>query len=367
MPEPVTEQVKDVSVADLLSAKPAESAASSASGTASAAETNEADHGGGENNAGGEVASGDHAEGQGGQEGLLTPTLKDRVAELGFKDVADDNDAQQRLVEAYQQQMEYQKQLSQQMEMMRLQMLMAQQQQKPAEQQATQQAGQQGWWKAPPINTQFRDQFIAGRKEDGSIEWKPTTPPQVMAEYEQEQAYYADWAQKLVRNPDQALKPFEDQILAAVEKKIQETIEQHSRKQQTETFVQQAIKENEDFLYQKDPVTKAIRYDFQGQPMLTEAGVRMDSILAELERSGMADETARWKYAQQIYKAQYGDLKQQQDQQVQQSRLAHFAKTTKPATHVPPRNGQDAVVNGRNQPLSMGQRFLATSGHDFSF
>lgn len=294
-----------------------------------------------------------------------TPSLKDRVAELGFKDVADDNQAQQRLIEAYSQQEAYKQQMQQQMEMLRLQMQVAQQ--VPAQTAPATQPAAQGWWNAPRGNEQLRQQFVMGRAENGDVQWKPNTPQQVISEYEAEEAHYRDWANKLIRNPDQALKPFEDNILAAVERKIQETIESHQQRQQAETFVQQQLRDNEDVFYQKDPVTQQIRQDFQGQPMLTEAGVRFDSILGELERSGLKDETARWKYAQQIYKAQYGDFRQQNAQKIQQARDAHVAKTL-PAVHVPARNGQD--VNGREHGgrphlQTMGERFLAN--HEISF
>lgn len=357
MPDAV-EETRDVSVADLLS----EGTSASAQPSASATETSQ------EHTDGAQPEQG-QGEGQGVDEGQPLLTLKDRVAELGFKDVASDEEAQQRLLEAFTQKSAVEQQYQQQMEMLRWQMqqLMAQQnQQVPAQQTPTQQA-RPGWWTPPQTNEQLRQQYIAGKADDGSVQWKPNTPPQLIQEYEAEQAYYADWAQKLVRNPQEALAGFKQEILEDAKRQIQAELSQQAARQQAESFVEQQIRENEDLLYQKDPVTKQIRRDFQGNAMLTEAGVRMESILAELESSGMTNEVARWKYAQQLYKAQYGDFKQNADQQIQQNRLAHLQKTLKPANHVAPRNGQDATPrnNGRPQRVSMGERFL--SEHNISF
>lgn len=358
MPDIAAPEVKDVSVAELYAEKSAAHTEASAPASNTESPTSQS-----QGTADGAVST----EAQGGaQEGVL-PSLKERVAELGFKDVSDDNEAQQRLIDAYAQQQAQYQQMQQQMEMLRWQMQMAQQgQAAPAQQQSTT-PQQQGWWNAPKGNEQLRQQFMAGRTEDGSVEWKPNTPPQVIAEYEAELAFYNDWAQRLVRNPDQALKPFEENILSAVEKKIQETIQQYTQQQQATSFIEQQVAENRDVFYQTDPRTKDVLRDWRGEPMLSEAGIRFDSILEDLANQGMKNEAARWQYAQQIYKAKYGDLRQQVDpkvqqaQQIQQARAAHIAKTT-PATHIPARNGQDAggrVNGGRPEMQSLGGRFLA--------
>lgn len=352
MPD-VAEETRDVSVADLLG----EGTPSSEQASETQTENTDATL---------------PVEGQGGDEGRqeeVVPTLKDRVAELGFADVTSDEEAQQRLLEAFSQKSQAEQQYQQQLEMLNWQMrqLMSQTgQQVPQQQTQAPQPGQQGWWTPPQTNEQLRQQYIAGKAEDGSVQWKPNTPPQLIQEYEAEQAYYADWAQKLVRSPQEALAGFKQEILEDAKRQIQAELYQQAERRQAESFMEQQIRENEDFLYLKDPVTKQIRRDFQGNALLSEAGVRIEGLLSQLEQSGVANEVQRWQLAQQLYKAQYGDFKQTADQKMQQNRLAHLQKTTKPATYVPPRNGQEAANrNGRQQRVSMGERFLAE--HDLSF
>lgn len=353
MPD-VAEETRDVSVADLLNGDSNTSTETTNTETSTESSSEVLQEQGQGN-----------VEGQ--QEEVSVPTLKDRVAELGFSDVESDEDAQQRLLEAFSQKTQTEQQYQQQLEMLRWQMqaLMAQQsQQVPAQTQQTQQQNQ-SWWTPPQTNEQLRQQYIAGKADDGTVQWKPNTPPQLIQEYDAEQSFYADWAQKLVRNPKEALSGFKNEILNEARQQIQAELAQQSQQRQAESFMEQQIRENEDLLYQKDPVTKQIRRDFQGNALLTEAGVRMEGLLAQLEQTGVSSEIERWKLAQQLYKANYGDFKQAADQRMQAQRAAHLQKTVKPAGHVANRNGQEATQSNRMQRVSMGERFLAE--HEISF
>lgn len=301
---------------------------------------------------------------QGLQE-VVAPTLKDRVAELGFKDVSDDGDAQQRLIDAYVQQRETQQQIQQQMELLRAQFMAQQSPQQPTQPQNPEQP--QDWWSAPKGNEVYRQQYVAGKSDDGSIQWKPNTPPQVIKEYEDEQAYYRTWADKLIYNPKEALQGFRNEVLSEAKKQFEDFYRQQTQSQQAASFVDQQLKEHEDVFYQRDPVTREVRRDFRGQAMMTDVGIRFESILGELASHGVHNEIEQWNLAKQIYKGRFGDLKPEAvapvttAQKMQQAREARASKTT-PPIQIAPRNGQDAVnrgAGGRPEMQGFGSRFFA--------
>jgi hypothetical protein len=344
-----TPEPTNVSVSDLID---------QAAGTSAAAATDTATT---------DQSSGDaiHA-GQADTEVAPTPGWKDKVSELGFQDVADDAEAFERLAAAYTQRSEQERQYQAQLQQMQFQLQMLQHQQTqikppgPTEPQAP-----TGYWNPPKVNHDLVNAYVEGRNEDGSIKWKANTPPQVVSDYNNEQEYYIQHANRLMKDWGSIESQLEARVLEKAKQLAQQEIQQTLARQQAETFVQTQIRENEDVLYQKDPVTNSLRYGFDGMPLLSEQGVRFQAILDQLSAAGVNDETSRWNYAQQLYKAQYGDLRQKQEDKVQQTRLAHLNKVTQRANALAPRNGQDAIPNGRNQALTFGQQVFAN--HDFKF
>lgn len=294
-----------------------------------------------------------------------TPGWKDKVAELGFQDVNDDSEAFERLAQAYAQRTEQERLYQQQMEQMRFQMQMLQHQQSQLQQPQTQTQQQEktGYWNPPKVNPDLVNAYYDGRNEDGTIKWKPNTPPQVVADYTNEQEYYRLHADRLVKDWGSIESQLESRVLEKAQQMAQQMIEQTLAKQQAESFMQQQIQEHQDLLYQKDPVTNQLRYGYDGLPVLSEAGVKMQAILDQLAASGVQNESDRWRLAQQLYKAEHGELRQKQEDKVQQSRLAHLGKVTQRANGIPPRDGQNATR--KQPPLELGQRLFAN--HDFKF
>lgn len=344
MPDQV-EEPRDVSVSELLG------------DTTPAQETTSPNTSQDSTNVQGQAEQGGESTEVGQQENA--PLLKDRLAELGFTDVADDREATERLFEAYKLQQERTQQYEQQMQMIRMQMLAQQaQQQQPQQMQTEAQKAQQKYWNPPNVNREAMQVYFDGRNEDGSVKWRAGTPAQIMADYEAHQAYITDHSNRLVNDFGSIEAQLEQRVLDAANRMIEERLTQHQQRAQQESFTQSWIQSHEDVLYQRDPVTKQVRMDHTGTPMLSEAGVRLDSILSDLERSGMSDETARLRYAEQIYKAQYGDFRQQAADKIAQARAGHLAKTQ--AAHIPQRNGQEAS-KVREQGLSMGRRMFAST------
>lgn len=295
------------------------------------------------------------------------PTLKDRLVELGFEDLQDDNEAQQRLLEAYAQQTAEQRYYQEQLQLLQYQMrnMMAQQGQQPQQTQQTQNKPEP-FYNPPQLDVAAATKYIAGRDEKGKIQWQEGTPPQIIDQYNAREEYYTRHAERLVKNWDQVEASLEERILAKAQEMFEKNLETRAKQTETESYVNQQIREHESVLYQINPVTKQVRLDpATGNPMLSEAGVRLNGILSELEQSGMTDPVSCWKYGMQLYKAQYGDLGQKGDQ-IQTARVAAMQKQlVKQATHTPSAAGQERTsLSGRPQTNGVGSKLFSNS--DFS-
>lgn len=238
-----------------------------------------------------------------------SPTVKDRVAALGFSDVNDDSEATSRLIEAYElkakQEADLQKQLRDAEVMAALARQMfpngvpqGMQQAAPAATTPTQQQ-QNDWWTPPAYDPElaarFREERVdaTGKK---SVGWKAGTPAELIAAEQAHAAYMEDWAQKLVTNPKEALRGFAQEIRQqAVQEAIQRYESQHQTVQQQQAEAQafeRIRKENEAWLYQIDPVNKTPRRNPDGTFVFTPDGAKAQATLAQYCQQGMAPQQA---------------------------------------------------------------------------
>lgn len=132
------------------------------------------------------------------------------------------------------------------------------------------------WWNPPQVNLELVRKF---RTKDAAGEetWKPGTPADVVAQYEAYEAYHDQWVDKLARNPVEAFKPLEERLLARAKAEALAELEAkyatvQSEQKQAETL-DRIRRENEAWLFQKDPITNRPRTGPDGNYLMTPDGI----------------------------------------------------------------------------------------------
>ncbi len=220
-------------------------------------------------------------------EPAAAPTLAERLStEFGFQNVKDDNDAIERLVAAFKQKNDVSAQVEAALQELRSQ--------SGAQPPAPVSSGQQDdrWWKPPAVDYSRAAQYRTV-SADGTPAWKPETPADLKQAYDAAQAYHDQWANDLVRRPNEVLPKI---IRQEAEKIVQEMLGQTTSQAQEQQLKQQVFKDN-DWLFEKDPVSGAPRY---GQ--LTAEGQVLNQFYIEAEQRG-ADFAFAWDYAYAKYQA----------------------------------------------------------------
>lgn len=266
------------------------------------------------------------------------PTLKDRIAELGFENVADDKEATERLIAAY----------KQQKDQFATQIQEAIEQVKSLKPEPSTPAPTEGepWWKVPKIDKAAVAQF---RNGEG---WKDGTPDSVKQQYEAWQSRRNALAERLLDDFDGTLAEASSHL---IERKVQELLGQTTQ-QQREQQVQQKIFSDHPWLWEKDPVN--------GQPkigQLSAEGQALNQFFVEAQQRG-ADFGLAWDFALTKFNAAKAGAAQKKPpaeahKAEQDKLLARGAGGRIPdrggSVPVPSRTGQPS----QNQNLTAGQKF----------
>lgn len=279
--------------------------------------------------------------GDGGQPGEGEPSNPwlDQIRGLGFEGVETEEQARERLLQAYQQQQEREEQIQQRMqqvsplvrygqEYLRLQNDPLFQKtfgnnQEPSPQQA--QEPQEGWWNPPKYDPALISQYQEYRVDPETGEtakfWKENTPADVRASAEAYDNYIRDWQHKLVYNPQEA-------IGQAIEREFDRLYQERESQRQQQTFTESAIQrfqqENAAILFEVDPVTN--RYTNK----LSKSGRVIQHFVDQAEQRGVTDPEIAFDYALLKYQAEFGG-------------------------QLPPANGTANGTNGQAQPPANGQ------------
>jgi len=264
------------------------------------------------------------------------PSYLDRVKELGFENVANDQDAFDRLAEAYRQreqqlaqvQNEYQRaqpfvqygqQYIQQLQNPDFARFQAQQsgRQAPAPEPA---ADPSKWW-APP---QYDPTLISKYQEvvvdaDGtkSLGWKANTPAEIRAGVESFQVQKERWADELVSNPQKALTPFKQELKHEFMNEVRQMFDQvlgsTNKQREIETFADRIRTENSEWMYENDPRTGGLLADpVSGDPVLSTQGQLATRYIQRAEQIGIQDPYEQWNYAVGMLNAYQTAQNQQQ-------------------------------------------------------
>jgi hypothetical protein len=150
----------------------------------------------------------------------------------------------------------------------------AQAQQAPAQPQA------QKWWNPPEIKDSYKRYLV--KDETGRDAISPDAPLDVRAQLTDWMNYRADFAQKFLTNPEEALGPM---VAELAQKQAQELIEKQLQTRDNEAFVKRFEDENKDWLY--DSETGSV----------SPAGLSFHKYVDEARSHGINGPEARARYA----------------------------------------------------------------------
>jgi hypothetical protein len=161
------------------------------------------------------------------------------------------------------------------------QYLAAQRGQQPTAQQpaTAAQEAMKKWWNPPEVRDSYKQYLV--KDENGReviAENAPLDARHALYEY---QKYKADFAQKFLTNPEEALGPMIQEIAQQQARSIVDTQFKEVQQQQ---FVSGLERDNKDWLY-----------DESGQP--TEEGLAANRYIDEVSADGVGDPELRWKWS----------------------------------------------------------------------
>ncbi len=145
----------------------------------------------------------------------------------------------------------------------------------------TSQKNEEGWkWDAPELKESYKRYLV--KDENGRDAIHPDAPLDARSAITEWMDFRADFAQKLLNNPEDALGPM---VQGLAQKQAQEMIQETLTKRDNESFVEKIEAENRDWLF--DPQTGSV----------TPAGLLMNKHIVEAKGHGIGTPKARWEYA----------------------------------------------------------------------
>lgn len=273
----------------------------------------------------------------------VSPRLQ-KLKDLGFEGVTE-QDALDRVISAY--------------ELQKNQLAVSVQQaleEARATAQPTTAETDQGWWNPPKVDTALAAQF---RQGDG---WKPGTPPELIRQVAELEAYRNNFATRLLSDPTNALKPlFEEQFKQLFQQHFGEVTAQ----QQLTQFQQQAFTANP-WLFEADPIS--------GKPSksLSAEGKLIDQYMREAQERG-ADYEFAFEFALNKHNAAKAarqataTTQAQTAQEINDQKKRDLLNRVSPAGRSPTGSlpqPQETRTSQRNQRLSPGQRAMQIAKRD---
>ena len=145
---------------------------------------------------------------------------------------------------------------------------------------ASQPAPPPKWWNPPEVKDTWKS-YIVRDPESGKEVIDPSAPFEAQQALRDYQTYTADFARRLVTDPENALKPFVEQVAT---QKAQEMVAGQLGQYQANNYINDLEAQNADWLY-----------DQQGN--VTREGHAIQQYIAEAKQLGINGPTARWQYA----------------------------------------------------------------------
>lgn len=183
------------------------------------------------------------------------------------------------------------------------------------------------WWNPPQIKDTWRN-FIVRDPQTGKEVIAPDAPYEAQQAIREYQTYTADFARRLVTDPENTLKPFIEQI---AQQKAMELVSGQFSQYAATNYVSDLERQNADWLY-----------DQSGQ--VTPEGAAIQRYIADAANLGISSPEGRWRYATSMLRS---DLLNVRYSQMQQS----FATQTPPSVDQQGRPAPSAVADANMQFL----------------
>lgn len=158
------------------------------------------------------------------------------------------------------------------------------------------------WWNPPQVKETWRS-YIVRDPETGREVIAPDAPFEAQQALRDYQAYTADFARKLVTDPEATLSPFVEQV---AQKKAEELVNKALGGYQAQNYVQSLEQQNADWLY-----------DQNGN--VSREGQAIQQYIAQAQQFGIQSPEARWKYATGMLQRDLLDMRYRQSMQQQQA------------------------------------------------
>lgn len=180
------------------------------------------------------------------------------------------------------------------------------------------------WWSPPQVKDTWKS-YIVRDPATGKEIISPDAPYEAQQSLREYQAYTADFARKLVTDPENTLKPFVEQVAI---QKAQEMVQNHLNTYKTQNYVTDLERQNADWLY-----------DQAGNP--TREGQAISQYIQQAQQLGINTAESRWQYATGMLQRDLLNMRYQQMQQMQaQPAYAPPAPPAPPADPVAEQNMQ---------------------------
>jgi hypothetical protein len=153
-------------------------------------------------------------------------------------------------------------------------------QQQPAQPVATAAEQKQKWWSPPEVRESFKQYLV--RDENGREVISPEAPLDAKHALYEYQKYKADFAQKFLTNPEEALGPMVQEM---AQRQAQQIVQEQFKEQETHQYVSGLEKENAEWLYEADGKTP------------TPEGLAAQQYIEEAAKMGIQSAQDRWNYA----------------------------------------------------------------------
>jgi hypothetical protein len=204
------------------------------------------------------------------------------------------------------------------------------------------------WWNPPQLDDSWK-QYIVRDPESGREVIAQDAPLEAQAAIRNYQAYTANFAKKLVTDPEGTLKPFIEQI---AQQKAEELVKNQLGNYTAQTYVQSLEEQNRDWLY-----------DQSGN--VTPEGQAIQAYIQQAAQLGISTPEARWQFATGMLERDLLNMRYQQMQQpapppqpepappAEQSNMQFLRER---ATRAPSRNGGAAEPRAPKGKMTFEER-----------
>lgn len=136
------------------------------------------------------------------------------------------------------------------------------------------------WWNPPEVRESYKHYLV--KDENGREVISPDAPLDAKHALYEYQKYKADFAQKFLTNPEEAIGPMIQEI---AQQQAQQIVQRQFEEVQSQQYVASLEQENKDWLFEADGKTP------------TEEGLAIERYINEAASKGISSAEGRWEYA----------------------------------------------------------------------